>query len=198
MSDSTKIISIYEDIAHWYDRNRSKNLFEKDYLDALINGRMEVDVLDLGCGPGVPIANYIIEKGHRVTGIDSSETMIAICRSRFPHMQWLQQDMRETELERRFEAIIAWDSFFHLSHDDQRSMFPVFARHAKPECRLLFTSGPEYGEAFGEMSGHTVYHASLSADEYRLLLEAHGFQVIKHAINDPECGGHTIWLAEYI
>jgi hypothetical protein len=32
-------------------------------------------------------------------------------------------------LQRSFDGILAWDSFFHLNHDDQRRMFPVFRAH---------------------------------------------------------------------
>ena len=42
-------------------------------------------------------------------------------------------------------AIVAWDSFFHLTRDDQRSMFPVLAKHVTRGGLLLFTSGPRDG-----------------------------------------------------
>jgi 2-polyprenyl-3-methyl-5-hydroxy-6-metoxy-1,4-benzoquinol methylase len=35
-------------------------------------------ILDVGCGGGIPIAKYLVEKGFRVTGIDSSEKMIRL------------------------------------------------------------------------------------------------------------------------
>jgi hypothetical protein len=38
--------------------------------------------------------------------------------------------MRELALRRRFDGILAWDSFFHLAHEDQRRMFAIFADHA--------------------------------------------------------------------
>jgi hypothetical protein len=104
--------------------------------------------------------------------------------------------MRGLDLGRRFDALIAWDSFFHLEHDDQRAMFAVFARHAAPGALLLFTSGPRAGVAMGEIHGHALYHASLDAAEYRTLLSAQGFEVLLHRVEDPDCGGHTVWLAQ--
>ena len=41
-------------------------------------------ILDLGCGPGWPVARHMAERGLRVTGVDSSPTMISFCRSRLP------------------------------------------------------------------------------------------------------------------
>ena len=103
--------------------------------------------------------------------------------------------MRVLQLPERFGGIVAWDSFFHLTPDDQRLMFPVFRQHAAAGCALLFTSGTSLGEAIGEFEGEPLYHGSLDEAEYRQLLETHGFEVIQHIVEDPECGGHTVWLA---
>ena len=77
--------------------------------------------------------------------------------------------MRSLALAKRFDAIVAWDSFFHLCADDQRAMFPVFAKHIAPRGLLLFTSGPSAGIAVGEIYGHELFHASLDAEEYERL-----------------------------
>jgi predicted TPR repeat methyltransferase len=122
--------------------------------------------------------------------------MIGLCRSRFPQAQWIEADMRSLNLGTRFDAIVAWDSFFHLEQDEQRAMFDVFARHIRPNGLLLFTSGPKAGEAIGNLYGHPLFHASLDEHEYRRLLEASGFRVLRHRKEDPDCGFHTVWLAQ--
>ena len=38
-------------------------------------------------------------------------------------------------------------------------MFGVFARHAAPGARLMFTSGPSEGESIGSYHGEPLYHA---------------------------------------
>jgi hypothetical protein len=104
--------------------------------------------------------------------------------------------MRDLALGRRFDGLIAWDSFFHLRHDDQRLMFPLFRQHAAEGAALLFTSGPGHGEAIGTFEGEPLYHASLAPEEYRRLLGENGFAVIDHVVEDATCGGHTVWLAQ--
>jgi hypothetical protein len=121
--------------------------------------------------------------------------MIAMCESRLPAQTWIVADMRGLSLDRRFDGILAWDSFFHLTAGDQRRMFPVFRRHAAPEAALMFTSGPSHGEAIGTFHGEPLYHASLDPDEYRALLRENGFDVVSHVAEDLACGGHTVWLA---
>lgn len=82
-----------------------------------------------------------------------------------------------------------------ISHDDQRSMFNVFADHAEVSAVLMFNSGPAHGEAIGNYRGDPLYHAGLSAAEYEALLAKFGFDVVAHAVEDRKAGGRTAWLA---
>ena len=153
-------------------------------------------VLDIGCGAGSPIARYLIERKFGVEGVDSSPTLIQHCKQSFPSCPWYVGDMRELELGRTFDGILAWDSFFHLPHDDQRRMFPIFRRHASLNAPLIFTSGTSFGEAIGSYGGEALYHASLSSEEFKSILGEGGFRVVEHVEEDPRCGGHTVWLAQ--
>jgi SAM-dependent methyltransferase len=153
------------------------------------------EILDLGCGPGEPLARGFIDQSYRVTGVDSASTMIALCQESFPAHRWINADMRGLALGERFDGVLAWNSFFHLGHDDQRAMFPIFARHAQPGAPLMFTSGPAHGEAIGTLYGEDLHHASLDPSEYRALLAENGFVEIAYLPEDPNCGGHTVWLA---
>jgi hypothetical protein len=105
--------------------------------------------------------------------------------------------MRTLSLGRRFDGILAWDSFFHLKHEDQRRMFPIFREHAAPRAALMFTSGPAHGESTGRLEGEPLYHASLDVAEYRNLLEDAGFAVVATIAEDKTCGGRTVWLAQF-
>ncbi|WP_137042815.1 class I SAM-dependent methyltransferase [Pseudolabrys sp. FHR47] len=198
MSDADRIVDLYERKAHdWAaDRRRQPHFFEQGWLDRFLSLAPEGSaILDIGCGFGRPIAAYLIPQDRAVTGVDSSPTMIELCRRDFPDQDWRVTDMRTLDLGHRFGGILAWDSFFHLAHDDQRRMFPLFAAHALPGAPLMFTSGSEHGEAIGNLHGEPLYHASLAPDEYRALLAANGFAVLDACMHDPDCGGHTIWLA---
>ncbi|HEY4010932.1 MAG TPA: class I SAM-dependent methyltransferase [Acidobacteriaceae bacterium] len=195
---AAQIISLYERNAYTWDalRNRRYHLFERAWLDrflALLPA--QAAILDIGCGSAQPIAEYVVQQGHHVTGVDSSATLIGMGRSRFPEHEWLVRDMRTLNLGRTFGGLIAWDSFFHLCPDDQRRMFPVFRAHAGNRAALLFTGGPRAGEVYGEFCGEPLYHGSLDPEEYRSLLEDNGFDVVAYVPEDPTCGEHTVWLA---
>jgi len=196
VSANERIVGLYEDNAAAWDRMRGRNLHEGPWLDRFL-GQVPAggSILDIGCGMGEPVARYFVAGGFAVTGIDSSPSLIAMARDRFPAHEWIAADMRLMDLGRRFDGLIAWHSLFHLSPEDQRVMFARFGVHAKPGAPLMFTSGAEHGEVLGEWQNEPLYHGSLDPAEYRALLEANGFSKVIHKVRDPDCGSSTIWLA---
>src|SRR4051812_13240221 len=107
-SDAERVIDLYDRHARNWASDRGTLLYEKAWLDRFIELiPSDGSVLDLGCGPGEPIARYFIEKGHPLTGVDSSPTMVGMCRSHFLNQEWMVADMRMLSLERKFNGILA-------------------------------------------------------------------------------------------
>jgi SAM-dependent methyltransferase len=198
MKDAADLIaSHYERHARAWDADRrSAPWTDKYWIDRFLDllpagGR----VLDLGCGGGSPLALHTVTRGFRVTGIDSSPTLISLCKSRLSNEEWIVADMRSLSLGRRFGGVLAWDSFFHLRHADQKAMFPIFAAHAAAGAILMFNAGFAYGEAIGEYRGDPLYRASLDDAEYEGLLARFSFELIEHTVGDPAKSGRIVWIA---
>lgn len=188
--------AVYERHAQGYDARRSRALFEARWLRRFASflpakGR----VLDLGCGPGGPIASWLIGEGFRLTGTDFAEPMLDIARARWPDGDWRLSDMRELDLNEAFDGIIGWDSFFHLTPDEQRTCVPRLAEHLVPGGVLMVTVGPEAGEVTGTVEGDPVYHASLSPAGYAVVLEECGMRMTGFAAEDPDCDYHSVLMA---
>ncbi len=197
--NKTKVYEAYEQIVDWFDDARTKNLMESEYLNLILNSvPAGGSILDLGCGTGEPIAKFFIDKGFKVTGIDGSKKMIELCKKRFPSETWIVSDMREINLKKQFDVILAWHSFFHLDGESQRNMFKLFASHLKPNGVLAFTSGYDEEEVWSDNNGQELYHASLSTSEYEKILHANSFEILIHKIRDPQCGEATVWVARKI
>lgn len=199
-SNLRPIGDIYEECASFWAQERARTaFFEKKYMDWVLNHLSPAEsVLDLGCGSGFPIADYFLRYGLHVTGIDVASAMIQIASEKFPQGEWLVADMKTLSLGRKFSAIIAWDSFFHLGFVEQENMFPLFRNHLSNRGVLVFTSGPERGEAIGDMNGNPLFHASLSPDEYRSLLDRNGFEVAEFHPREASGADRTIWLSKVI
>lgn len=195
------VIPTYERAGPDWAKLRNNALMEKAWLDRMLTAAPRqtgrVRVLDLGCGSGKPIGTYLAERGATLTGVDATTSLSDLYATNLPRAEAIKADMRDLNLDRQFDAILAWDSFFHLSADDQRGMFATFAAHAAPRATLMFTSGHIAGEAIGDIAGHPIYHASLASDDYQTLLADHGFKLLRHTQEDPDCTGHTIWLAQF-
>jgi ubiquinone/menaquinone biosynthesis C-methylase UbiE len=192
------VYQVYDEIIDWFDMNRRKDLaMEKFYLSYIQKYLpLQSKILDVGCGTGEPIAKFLISEGYTVTGVDASKKMIELCKQRFLKGRWLLADMRTLDLPEKFHAVIAWHSFFHLSHGDQRKTLTLMASYVEQAGLLIFTSGPEYSEVWSDNGGHDLYHASLSTEEYKQILMDNNFKVLVHKIRDPECGEATVWVAQ--
>ncbi|QYJ21770.1 class I SAM-dependent methyltransferase [Achromobacter sp. ES-001] len=197
-SPADNVIAIYQDHAAAFEALRGTRLVELSWLTKFLSLMpvQNAQVLDIGCGNGVPIARHLIENGCLVTGIDTSLPLLSRAQSTFPDHQWIAADMRRLPFTQSFHGLIAWHSFFHLSPEDQRPMFSTFRRLAAPGAVLMFTSGTSLGEAIGQFETKPLYHGSLDPNEYRQLLNANGFSVKQHMEKDPACGGATVWLAQ--
>jgi ubiquinone/menaquinone biosynthesis C-methylase UbiE len=73
MPDLTnRIVGHYEKHAIAWDRDRQNSYWTDEtwhdrYIGKLGKG---ATVLDLGCGPGRPVAQHMVERGLRMTGVD--------------------------------------------------------------------------------------------------------------------------------
>ena len=193
----SRTVQIYEEHAHAWDEHRPRVFFEQHWLDKFINllpqkGR----VLDVGCGAGVPIAEYVLNCGLQLTGLDASSKMLEIASSRFPGATWINRDMREMQLGEQFDGIVSWDAFFHLTQQEQRRVLLLFADHLSADGALLLTIGYESGEVTGTVEGDEVYHSSLAPSEYKAILNTVGFENVEIELEDERCGFHSLLLAK--
>jgi 2-polyprenyl-3-methyl-5-hydroxy-6-metoxy-1,4-benzoquinol methylase len=192
-----RTLQVYEKHAHAFDTHRSRSLAEQKWLNKFIDLLpSQGSILDIGCGAGEPISEYLLKQGFHLTGLDASSKMLEIARKRFPQANWIKMNMQELKLDREFDGIISWDGFFHLKQEEQRQVLPLFANHLKPNGALLLTIGHESGEVTGTVDGEKVYHSSLASDEYRKILKKLGFDNIEIKLQDESCGFHSILLAK--
>ena len=144
--------------------------------------RQDGRVLELGCGTGhklIPIAS----DGHPCMGLELSPDMLAEARrkalERGVEVEWVQGDMREFDLGRRFDLVlIAANSLLHLHEaDDLVDCFRSVRRHLAPGGRLALD----------------VFNPSL-----RMLAGADGVRRSRDALSfvDPDRGVVRVDVAE--
>src|SRR5215217_7514676 len=86
----------YDAIAETFFAERSTGLREAKYLDLLLADVAKgATVLDFGCGTGRPIAEELLRRGYRVTGVDGSAGMLAIARRVIPDARLIRGRLEE-------------------------------------------------------------------------------------------------------
>ena len=81
----------------------------------LVQLRPNAEVLDVGCGSGLPTARQLDAAGCRVTGIDISPVMLEAARENVPGARFLQQDVVDLDPDgAEYDAVVAFFSLLNL------------------------------------------------------------------------------------
>ena len=135
--------------------------------------------LDIGCGTGYPIDAYLVHEGFHVTGIDVSERMIESAKALLlPRASFSVQDILRYSPAETFDAVIAFDSLWHIAWDRQPELYGKIASLLRPGGYLFFTHGKQSGTVIGEMFGAKFYYSALDVSEVHRLLAENGFSIV--------------------
>ena len=139
------------------------------------------DVLELGCGRGVPGTRQLARR-HRVTGVDISAVQIELARHHVPEASFVRGDALELEVAPgSFDAVVALYFFGHVPLDEQRELIGRIALWLRDGGLLLATFGAgEPGEEVdADWLGAPMYFASLGGGSYLPLLRELGFEPLR-------------------
>jgi SAM-dependent methyltransferase len=182
----------YNRIASEWDRARLAFYGrEREYLDALLEGLPQRSaILDLGCGTGRPIVEYLLACGHRVTGVDQAAQLLAIARARFPEATWIESRLEDYTIPDGYAAIVCWDTLFHLERSVHAQLLARMAMSLDPGGRIMLTVGGSEHRAFTDtMFGETFFYDSHLPSRVLVMLDELGFEpLIAEFMNAPTSG----------
>ena len=145
----------------------------------------DAEVLELACGAGFPVTRILQAAGLRVWAVDSSPTLLAHFQQRFPSIPIACARVQEcTFFSKQFDAVLAIGLLFLLDEADQLALIQRLATHVKLGGRLLFTA-PIQACQWRDASTGLLSH-SLGQDAYVACLQAHGFTIIGHYVDEGE------------
>jgi SAM-dependent methyltransferase len=150
------------------------------------------DVLELGCGRGVPATRELARR-HRVTGVDISAVQIELARHHVPEASFVQADAGELDIAASsLDAIVALFFFGHVPADEQAGLIQQVCLWLRPGGHLLATFGA--GEAGEDVEpdwlGVPMYFASLGRDAYVRLVHEEGLEPIRDEVVVQHEPGH--------
>jgi SAM-dependent methyltransferase len=150
------------------------------------------DVLDLGCGRGVPVTRELARR-HRVTGVDLSAVQIELARHHVPEASFVHGDVVELDVaSASVDAVAALYLFGHIPLDEQPTLIARIGSWLRPGGFLLATVGAgDAGESVEpDWLGLPMYFASLESDRYMSLLHDAGLEPIRDEILAQHEPGH--------
>lgn len=153
---------------------------EEAYLEALLEGLPSQSlVLDAGCGAGLPLARRVIERGHRVLGVDQSEALLALARQRFPDQRWVFSSLEDYTFDEPCQAVICWDTLFHIDRGAHAVLLARMAGCLPTGGRLMLTvGGSEHPPFTDTMFGVEFRYDSNTPEKTLQLLQGLKFSVI--------------------
>jgi trans-aconitate methyltransferase len=200
MAHPDEVIRAYDRIANaWRDARvaGAATFRERPWVDRLaLPLPPGARIMDAGCGCGVPITSYLVGLGFEVVGLDGSARLLELARVAVPEAQFILGDMRTADPAGSFDAIVAWDSVFHLPRGEHREVFRRFRSWLRPGGHLLVSlGGSADAELRSEMHGATFFYSAHEPSEALRLLEGVGFQIEHWELDDPSSRGHIAVLA---
>ena len=200
MQGSELVRAGYNRIAQDYSRRRDQttSLPFLERLNELLPASSRV--LDLGCGAGRPVDSFLVGRGHRVVGIDISESMIALARRNVPEGSFERRDMASLRPgDYRVDAIVSFYALIHVDRRLHHRILTTARSFLPPDGLILITTGRSDWESVEDFLGVEMPFSHFDAATNRALIKDSGFSVVsedRHPDNLPATtGAHPIFLA---
>ncbi|MBI5650052.1 MAG: methyltransferase domain-containing protein [Chloroflexi bacterium] len=189
----------YDQIARDYLAWRAEEplLFRAELEDLIARLPAEANVLDAGCGAGVPVAEFLAER-FAVTGVDISAEQLARARERVPRATFLQQDLIALNVPPgAFDAIACFYALIHVPRDQHARVLAHFARALKPGGYLLLITGnQDLDDDVDDFFGAPMYWSHFNRATSVQMIRDAGFEIVwDKVVSDRPSGSHTLALA---
>ena len=114
--DTKEVIAFFDRLAPEWDEGMIRN--EEVIAKILDNADISEgkDILDVACGTGVLIPDYLSRNVNSVTGVDISPEMAKIAKNKFtdPKVEILCADIETIKLNKKFDGIMVYNAFPHF------------------------------------------------------------------------------------
>lgn len=176
--------------AEWAGRIESPLLEWVRDFDARLPDRS--NVLELGCGRGVPAARELARR-HQVTGVDISAVQIELARHHVPEASFVHVDAMELDVAAAsVDGVLALHLLGHIPMREQPGLIERIGTWLRPGGHLLATLGADMaGEMVeGDWLGAPMFFASLDTRAYPVILKSVGFELLRDEVVVQREPGH--------
>jgi cyclopropane fatty-acyl-phospholipid synthase-like methyltransferase len=150
------------------------------------------DVLELGCGRGVPVARQLAKR-HRLTGVDSSAAQIELARHHVPEASFVHADYTKLDVAAdSFDAVVAILTLTHVPREEHADLLARIAGWLRKGGFLVCSLGAADtpGAIEDDWLGAPMFFSHYDADTNRRLIREAGFELVLDEIVAMHEEGH--------
>jgi len=164
-----KIMAGYNKIVDEYEKSRSNiGLYYLEKFNNLLPQKSCRNILDIGCGTGIPLTKSLVAPINDITGLDISFKMLDKAKVNVPNARFILGNILDVRIERKFDGI------------------------------FLFTAGGKHSELISKMFNEEFYYSSLSSVEYENIIINNGCELVLNEIDDNSSKKHRVIICKKI
>lgn len=120
--DKKDVSSFFDSLADSWDNNMIKIQWKIDKILDVAEVTEGKTVLDVACGTGVLIPDYLRKNVKKCVAVDISERMIEIAKNKFSqydNVEFLCADAEQHKFSEEFDCIVIYNAFPHFADREQ-------------------------------------------------------------------------------
>lgn len=189
----------YDKMAKQYLANRGR-LGSGKYVQQLLKYLPKnSDILDLGCGAGIPVDDLLIKAGHQVTGIDISSQQIELARKNCRGGDFCVSDINTLKNgQYSVDGVVSFYTIFHTPREKQQVLLKTIASFLVSGGLLLVTMGDREFEGEHILFNVDMWSSQFGTTKNRQMVERAGFSILVDEIDTSGGERHQVILAKKI
>jgi ubiquinone/menaquinone biosynthesis C-methylase UbiE len=200
----------YDHISEWYLQwvESQKSPREKYIKELLKKLPPSPSILELGCGPGIPILRFLLDQGAQVVANDISTKQIEMAKAHCPEpeVNLVAGDMTALTFEpESFHGAVSFYTLFHLPRSKLEAMLTKIHTWLKPGgIFVLNFATVNEEEIYGEFLGCGMFWSSYGVNRSQALLKEIGFDLLQVELlqagdgkleeDDPDFNAEFMWV----
>ena len=152
--DKKAVSAFFDSLADSWDDGMIKIQWKIDKILNVAEVKDGKNVLDVACGTGVLIPNYLERNVKKCVAIDISERMIEIAKRKFDkynNVDFLCDDAEQHQFSEKFDCIVIYNAFPHFA--DREQLFDNLSKCLKPGGRITIAHGMSREDLIKHHSG---------------------------------------------
>lgn len=131
------VVAFFDSRAELWDAQMIKTQWKIDKILDVANIDNDTIVLDVACGTGVLVPDYLKRNVKKYIGIDISKKMLEIAKNNFQsykNFEFICADAETVKFSQKFDSIIIYNAFPHFV--DSKQLFFNLAKCLKDNGRI--------------------------------------------------------------